>query len=223
MQINLSSVKLQQVSFEYRVDSRVIAQHLGVDHKATIQLIDRYIEQLKRFGQLTFKMCVVNRPQGGGAKTRYMLLNRSQAELLLTLSRNTPQSLELKVQLILAFDQARSSLESSGNYIPYYHAAHESLQNVLGNSVSSAPPVVHHMNLEKLINKTFGLTAGTRNKQPPEIKLMVGSAMALATRVYAHAYRSGASHKEAYSSFKQQLETYISRLSNPTLLEGDDS
>jgi hypothetical protein len=79
------------------------------------------------------------------------------------------------------------------------------------------------MNLEKLINKTFGLTAGTRNKQPPEIKLMVGSAMALASRVYEQAYMNGADHKEAYRSFKQQLEMYISRLSNPKQLTRGDS
>lgn len=218
MQNNLTQIKLQQVGFEFRVDSRVIAGLLGNQHKNVLALLLRYRSDFEEFGTFAFQT-----RKSGGRETRFVLLNRSQSELLLTFSSNTPESRRLKVNLIKAFDQARSSLEANGNYIPYYHAAHESLQNVLDNSDSSAPPAIHHMNLEKLINKTFGLTAGTRSKQPPEVKLMVGSAMALATRVYERAQRNGSTHKEAYSSLKKALNRFASGLSNPTLLEGDDS
>jgi phage regulator Rha-like protein len=218
MQNNPPPVQLQQAGFEYRVDSRVIAVLLGNQHKNVLALLLRYQSDFEEFGSFAFQT-----RKSGGRETRFVLLNRSQSELLLTFSSNTPESRRLKVNLIKAFDQARSSLEANGNYIPYYHAAHDGLQNILDNSVSSAPPAIHHMNLEKLINKNFGLTTGTRNKQPPEIKLMIGSAMALASRVYEQAYRNGADHKEAYSSFKKQLETYMSRLSNPKQLTRGDS
>ena len=174
----MKGIKLKQVGHELRVDSRIIAKRLGVDHKATIQLVDKYSGQLKRFGQVTFKMGL-NRQ---GSKTRYALLNRSQAELLLTLSRNTSEAVELKVSLIIAFDKARSSLEASNSYIPFYHQAHDSLQALVDSSGSSTPPAIHHMNFEKLINRHFGLSAGTRNEQPPEIKLMISAAMALSDR-----------------------------------------
>ncbi len=201
----MKAISIKQVGHELRVDSRIIAKALGVDHKATIQLVDKYQDQLKRFGQVTFKMGLNKQ----GSKTRYALLNRSQAELLLCLSRNTPETIELKVQLIIAFDKARSSLEASNSYIPFYHAAHDSLQALIDKSGSSTPAPIHHMNLEKLINKHFDLCAGTRGEQPPEIKLMIGAAMALSARVYKQALANGQSHKQAYKSVKYALEHHL--------------
>ena len=205
----MKAISIKQVGYELRVDSRNIAKQLGVDHKATIQLINLYEEQLKRFAPLPFKMCVVKRPQGGGTKAKYALLNRSQAELVLSLSRNTPETVELKVQLIMAFDKARSTLEASSSYIPFYHAAHDSLQALVDKSGSSTAPAIHHMNLERLINKHFGLCPGTRNEQPPEIKLIIGAAMALSDRVYKQALANGQNHKQGYQSVKEALEHHL--------------
>lgn len=205
----MSQITIKTIQQELRVDSRVIAKKLGVDHKATIQLIDRYREQVERFGPLPFKMRVVKRPQGGGTNARYALLNRSQAELLLSLSRNTPEAVELKVQLIIAFDKAREALEASGNYIPFYRAAHDSLQALVEQSGSSTPASIHHMNFEKLINRTFGISPGTRQQLEPEIQLMLGSAMALANRVYRDALNQGQDHKQAYQIVKNKIEQHM--------------
>jgi phage regulator Rha-like protein len=201
---SMSLIEVKQVGYELRVDSRIIAKALGVDHKSTLQLIDRHQSSLKRFGTFTFKMW-----KSGGRPTRYFLLNRSQAELLLTLTRNTPESVELKVQLIIAFDEARSSLEASNTYLPFYHQAHDSLQTLVDSSGSSTPPAIHHMNFEKLINRHFGLSAGTRNEQPPEIKLMISAAMALSERIYKQALANGQNHKQGYQSVKEALEQHL--------------
>jgi len=206
----MTSITIQQSGYDLRVDSRVLADKLGVDHKASIQLIDKYADQLKRFGPLPFEMGKGKRlPQGGNAKaTRYALLNRSQAELLLTFSRNTPEAIELKIQLIAAFDHARESLESNGNYIPFYHTAHNQLQTLVDRSGSSVPASIHHMNLERLINKTLGIQAGARHKQPPEVKMLIGSLMALATRVIRQAIDNGQTHKQAYQVVKERLKAF---------------
>lgn len=206
----MKAIDIKQTGYDLRVNSRVIAEKLGVDHKATIQLIDKYTKTLERFGPLPFEMGKGNRlPQGGYAKaTRYVLLNRSQAELLLTFSRNTPESVELKVQLIMAFDQAREALEINGNYIPFNHSAHNRLQALVDKSGSGTPASIHHMNLEKLINKTLGIDAGTRHKQPAEVKMIIGSVMALASRVFKQAMEDGLNHKQAYQAVKQNLNDF---------------
>jgi len=210
----MKPIKLKEVGYELRVDSRIISKHLGVDHKATIQLIDKYESQLNRFGQVTFKMG----PNKQGSKTRYTLLNRSQAELLLSLSRNTPETVELKVQLIMAFDKARSTLEASNSYIPFYHQAHDSLQALVDKSGSSTAPAIHHINLEKLINKHFGLCAGTRNELPAEIKLMISAAMALSDRIYKQTLANNQNHKQGYKNLKEALEHHLYLA--PTQLKG---
>ncbi|SFF97833.1 Rha family transcriptional regulator [Neptunomonas qingdaonensis] len=196
-----NTIKIKHAGHELLVDSRIIAEKLGVDHKATIQVIDKYSSQIARFGTLPFQMA-----KSKGQPTRFALLNRSQAEFLLTLTRNTPEAIELKVQLIKAFDQARDALEASGNYIPFYHAAHDSLQTLVDKSGSSTPANIHHMNLEKLINATFCIRPGTRHHQTAEVRLMVGLAMAMANRVYQQALQEGFDHKKAYQAVKGKLK-----------------
>ena len=43
------------VKAEARIDSRLLALHLGNQHKATMALIERYADQFKTFVQLPFK------------------------------------------------------------------------------------------------------------------------------------------------------------------------
>ncbi|NRA14959.1 MAG: Rha family transcriptional regulator [Oceanospirillaceae bacterium] len=210
-----SLIKLQHVGFEFRVDSRVIAGLLNNQHKNVLALLLRYQSDFEEFGTFAFQT-----RKSGGRETKFVLLNRSQSELLLTYSSNTPESRRLKVGLIKAFDKARNTLEASGNYIPFYHAVHEDLQAVINKSGSTTPAKIHHMNLEKLLNKVFGLTPGTRQQQPIEIRLMIGSAMALASRVYKQALANGQDHKIAYKSVKTQLEGHLSMFTGPKGLKG---
>ena len=186
----MKPIKLQQIGHETRIDTRLIASLLGIQHKNVIALIDKYQNIFKRFGALQLHL-----QKSRGRPTRYFLLNGSQAELLLSLSRNTPESVELTVQFITAFDKARSALEASNSYIPFYHQALD----------SSIP----QMNFEKLINRHFGLSAGTRSEQPPEIKLMISAAMALSDRIYKQALANGQNHKQGYLSVKEALESHL--------------
>lgn len=103
----MNTVTLMQVKGEARVDSRLLAEQLGNKHRSTIVLIDRYADQLKKFGQLPFQMAVGKRAQGGGNSERHALLNEDQAFALLALSRNTLRVVELKVGLVMAFREAR--------------------------------------------------------------------------------------------------------------------
>jgi phage regulator Rha-like protein len=200
-----SLIKLQQVGFELRVDSRVLADLLGIQHKNVIALLTKYRDDFEEFGFIAFQTRKIKK----GRPLKFALLNRSQSELLLTYSDNSFESRKLKIALIKAFDKARSSLEANSSYIPFYHAAHESLQALIDKSGSSVSPATHHMNLERLINKHFGLKAGTRNEQPSEIKLMIGAAMALSDRIYKQALANGQNHKQGYRRVKEALEHHL--------------
>jgi hypothetical protein len=64
-------IYLAVVDGEPRVDSRLVATELNVEHKATIQLVDKYSLQFQELGQLPFQMEVGERPQGGGWGIEY--------------------------------------------------------------------------------------------------------------------------------------------------------
>lgn len=83
--------------------SLAIAEGVGNPHASVIKLIRQNTSDLEEFGPLGFEIHVVNRPQGGGAKTEYAILNEQQATLLLTYMRNNDVVRAFKKRLVKAF------------------------------------------------------------------------------------------------------------------------
>ncbi len=80
-----SLISLVVVDQEPRVDSRLIASQLGVEHKNTRSLIEQYKTALENFGKVPFETEAsgkTNQPQ------KFYLLNEDQSYLLLTLTRH---------------------------------------------------------------------------------------------------------------------------------------
>lgn len=110
-----SLISLVVVDQEPRVDSRLIASQLGVEHKNTRSLIEQYQTALENFGKVPFETEAsgkTNQPQ------KFYLLNEDQSYLLLTLTRNTDQAVQLKIRLVRAFGEQRRA-------IPSLDAAHD--------------------------------------------------------------------------------------------------
>lgn len=83
--------------------SEIVAEHAGVTHQATLKLIESYREAMEgAFGQVGFEF----RPGYNGSQVRYAQLNEGQSTFLLTLTRNTPQVVAFKANLVKAFAEA---------------------------------------------------------------------------------------------------------------------
>lgn len=179
---------------EARVDSRLIAQALGNQHKAVVQLIERYAAEMQSLGKLPFEM----EPLPSGQRERFALLNEDQAFFLLTLSRNTARVVELKAKLVAAFRDARHKAELNQEYLPSYHELHSQL-HVLTAGLPNERWV--HANLNKLLNKAAGIKAGTRAIADVPHKALLIAAQHLATQ----AIRDAPDHREAYRRAKRAL------------------
>lgn len=103
-----SVIKLETYDGEPRVDSRRIAEKLGVEHKASFQLIRTYKADFLEFGVLPFQMEKPLKGSSGGRPQKFALLNEDQSYLLLSYGENTPQAREAKKALIRAFSNARN-------------------------------------------------------------------------------------------------------------------
>jgi len=90
--------------------SLAIAEGVGGTHKSVIQLIRQNASDFEEFGPLAFEMRVVKRPQGGGSKVEYAILNEQQSALLLTYFRNNETVKAFKKALIKAFFEMRDEL-----------------------------------------------------------------------------------------------------------------
>lgn len=101
-----SIIKLVHAQGEARVDSRVIAEQLGIQHENSYDQLKKYRADFVELGVLRFE---TGKPSGhkGGRPEKFALLNEDQAYLLLSYSRNTKKVRRLKVNLVKAFRDAR--------------------------------------------------------------------------------------------------------------------
>lgn len=103
----MSAIALIQHKSEARVDSRLLANQLGNQHKNTMELIERYLRKFKELGVVPFQTEKPLAGTAGGRPERFAVLNEDQVFFLLALSRNTDRVVELKSSLIMAFREAR--------------------------------------------------------------------------------------------------------------------
>lgn len=107
------------------VDSRLIAERLGIGHESFLRTIDNYkTETEQAFGVFRFE---IGKPRSaqGGRPTRYAYLSEDQATFLMTLSRNSPDVVQCKLDLVRSFSKAKELLrrrqETTVNQIPYWY------------------------------------------------------------------------------------------------------
>lgn len=99
------------------VESTVIAEGIGIQHKNVVELIRKYLDDFQTFGATAFETRKGKPlPQGGFAKaTEVALLNENQAYLLFTYLKNTDTARQLKVRLVKAFSEVRNQLKGPVN------------------------------------------------------------------------------------------------------------
>ena len=73
---------------ELVVDSRLISEELGIQHKSLLKTIKKHIEILERKSPARLKVLVTKRPQGGTYEEKYYYLGETQTCSLLSVCRN---------------------------------------------------------------------------------------------------------------------------------------
>jgi len=148
-----AALTLTTIKDEARVDTRLLAQHLGIQHTSLFKLLKTYEADFQEFGKVGFQIAP-SADSSTGQALRYALLNEDQAYLLLTYSRNTAQVRPLKKKLIKAFGEARRAVDiRKTEYLPSYHQLHDEI-HVL--AAGSSNEVRVHQNVNKLVNKVVG-------------------------------------------------------------------
>ncbi|MDR2219764.1 MAG: Rha family transcriptional regulator [Methylobacillus sp.] len=191
----MNDIALIESRGEARVDSRTIADQLGIQHKNVRELLTKFSDDFKQFGILPFQTEKLD-GSGRGRSERFALLNEDQAYLLLTFTRNTAKVRALKVKLVQAFRQARSGqVITALEYLPGYHELHDRIHELAKDSANEK---FVHMNLNKLVNKTVGIESGQRSKAPL-------SALAVAQTVAVNAMSEAKGHHDGYEAAKREL------------------
>lgn len=94
---------------ELRADSRQVAKFFDVEHESLRKLIVQNQASFECLGSLRFEIGVKAHGRGG-EQPKFCYLSEQQVAFLLTLTRNTGRTTELKLQLIQQFQKARQQL-----------------------------------------------------------------------------------------------------------------
>jgi phage regulator Rha-like protein len=93
-----TTLEVTFTSGEYRVDSRLIARSLDIEHESLMRTISAYQAELEELGVFRFEIGKPPKGSRGGRPETHTLLNENQAIFLATLSRNTRQVVDAQAQ-----------------------------------------------------------------------------------------------------------------------------
>jgi phage regulator Rha-like protein len=121
----MSDLEISQQGDVLVVDSRLLALGLNIEHDNFLQTVQNYETQINEaFGVLLFE---TGKPSGGakgGRPQKYALLTEDQATFVIMLSRNTPEVIQCKIDLVLAFSKAKAILakrQEKTTQVPYWY------------------------------------------------------------------------------------------------------
>ena len=196
------------------ISHKSIAHSLGVDNRSLYRLIIEYQNEIATFGKVRFE----NAPLTSGQRERIAYLSENQCYFVLTLTRNTPKSVQAKSALVMAFSKAREALiQRQTQYLPMLHTAHDSIQSIACRARangSTTPEHIFHMSYEKLINKVIGIDAGQREC----LNLAQQCAFTAAYATIYNIAQRGLDHKQTYQMVKNSLPKVVALLGISTRL-----
>jgi phage regulator Rha-like protein len=120
------------------VDSRLIAERLGVNHSDWYRniVIKYQTETEQAFGHLRFENDTVTNSVGAVNTVKFALLTEDQATFLMTLSRNTPEVIACKQDLVIKFSRAKQLLKEQGiHLLPHTSVYIRRLENMRDHQV----------------------------------------------------------------------------------------
>ena len=210
--IQTAGVALVLASDGARIDSRALAQLLEIQHDNMMQTIETHRAAIDGFGVSLFKTEKPLKGSAGGRPVRFALLTEDQAYFTVTLSRNTARVVEVKARIVRAFSELRRNREArEREYLPFYWLAHDAahaLAECAKAKGSETPEHLFHVNLERLINRAFGIDAGGRDALDASQRALVGTAYQLTAKAIAGELAASGDHKRAYREAERKLKAF---------------
>ncbi|PHM39232.1 MULTISPECIES: Rha family transcriptional regulator [Xenorhabdus] len=207
---NSQELILVQHRTESRIDSRLFAKRIGIQHKSLYELIRKNTKNLRQFGILPFQTERLNTEQLGERKHKYALLNEDQFDFMCRLIRGRDHDLmvQFKLDVTKAFAKKRAAEPIRREYLPNYHESRDALRD-LGAERH------HYINLARTENRFAGLLDGERqNADEQQLGLLV-CIQKIEQAAFQDARNAGQSPTQALREVSRRIELFAT-LMNPT-------
>lgn len=146
-------------------DSNIIAKKFEVSHISVVKLIEKYSDDLKRFGKLTsFQMTRDNSQRS----SKFYELNEMQFSLLVMYMKNTKIAREFKIKFVEAFFLMKNELQARNETRYIGKSVRKSLTDTIKNKVKEDGNFKRfaYGNYSKLVyKKVLGMTVKKAKEQ----------------------------------------------------------
>lgn len=219
-----SLIQLEQHDGEMRVSSRQLSEGIGTSYKATNNLIRKHKKRLETFGSLPFKKAAKSKT----GQEIHAFLNEDQAIFLVTLSRNTEQVVEFKLQLVTAFAKLRrkQALIDANHAESKWHQNRElgilerrNLAAVIQNYINYAKENgskgagFYFIIITKAINKTLGIS--DRDEVSEDMLSTLSFTEIVVESIITQGINNKRPYKEIYQDLKERLGVIEGLLPEP--------
>ena len=210
-----TEISIQSIGEELRTDSRLLARFLDHRHRTILENIDKYLDKFQELSPVPFQTELGSPlPQGGfGQPVRYALLNESQCYFLLTLMRNNDRVVEAKLQLVMAFENARKQLAQRDTARIEGKKARASETDAIkalvdyASANGSKSAEKYYMTITKMTNSFLGIESGGREALPEHQLKQVAAAETVIDIAIRDGIKAGLPYKEIYRLAKSRVDS----------------
>lgn len=114
--------------------SEIIAQGVGIEHRAIKQILRKYQSDFEEFGTPAFE---TRGSEGTADYQVFAILNEQQATLLVTYCKNTETVRKFKVALVKAFYEMRQQLHPQCPVVRFRHPINREQQNAIIGAINT--------------------------------------------------------------------------------------
>jgi phage regulator Rha-like protein len=143
----MSQITIVEIAGELVVDSQIIAEQLGIEHKSLLKLVRKHQAKIEaKFGTVGFEISPrqIKDGQPNPSPSQFAWLNEGQITALLTLCRNTERVVDLKFDLVEKFQEQKKQLENPVDRALFNQLA-DRISKLEVNASKALPPVVPEM------------------------------------------------------------------------------
>ena len=215
----MNNFSLELVASEFRVDSRLLAPELDHRHRNIYANIVKHQDRFEKLGIVHFEKARVETSLGIREQS-YAFLNEGQCYFLLTLMRNTEKVLDAKLNLVLAFENARAQLalrdmaRIEGKVVRRTET--DAIKSLVeyATAKGSSNANMYYTNITKMTNAALNIDAGQRDnldaKKLDEIKI----AETMVKIAISDGLNAGLDYKDIYKLCKERVSAIAKTLLN---------
>lgn len=211
---------LVQHRTEPRIDSRLFAGRVGIQHESLVNIIKKNLSCLRELGTLPrhSEKELSDLKSGKSKRGRsqiYYLLNENQFDFMCRIvrGRDHEKMTQFKLDVTKAFSKKRAAEPIRREYLPHYHESRDALRDLGADRY-------HYINLARAENRLTGLLTGERASADEQQLGLLVCMQKIEQAAFQDAIDSGLSATQALREVSKRIEQFASLMSPAARIGG---